>query len=384
MNNTSHRILLDVCRAKTVGPNIGYAIFLCFVLVLTLLGNSFVCLTIALCRQLRRHITNYFVFFLAVSDIAVGLFVIPFRIFITMHNGMFCAEKGYCVLYMILDTTSSVASVTNLLIIALDRRFMITMPYRYPLIMSRKRAILISLCVWVYAHMWSWSSAYSWTSKPTMTISTANQRCVNLNRNFLITFLVLIYFVPLSIMGVVYGHILKIARRQARGIKQQELSGNLKESRKCARERKATKTLAIIYGAFVVCWLPNCIIAISSTLCPKCFIELRLNHPALFKIILVVFVEVLPPLNSTMNPFIYAIFNKQFRSAFKEFLLRRRATILLDSDNNAMSRIPMAKMHLTKWINNHRRSQNGSKVENGSVAILQNENEDVFTQETNF
>ena len=383
-NNTSQRIILDVCRVKTVAPNIGYVIFLSIVLVSTLLGNSFVCLTIALCRQLRRHITNYFIFFLAISDVAVGLFVLPFRIFITTHNGNFCAERGFCVLYVILDTTSSAASVTNLLIIALDRCFMITKPYQYPLIMNRKRAIFVSLFVWVYAHLWSWSSVFSWTPHSKMSISTTNQLCVNLNRNFLITFLILIYFVPLSIMGAVYGHILRIARKQARGIKQQEVARTVKESRKRARERKATKTLAIIYGAFVICWLPNCIIAISSTLCPLCFQKLRQNNELLFTIIRVVFVEVLPPLNSTMNPFIYAIFNKQFREAFKEFLLRRRATILLDSDNNAMSRIPMAKMHLTKWINNHRRNQNGSKMENGCNGILENGDQDFNNHETSF
>ena len=384
MGNNSTQRLFDICEKKTVGPRIGYVVFLCVVLVLTLLGNIFVCLTIILCRQLRRHITNYFIFFLAISDIAVGLFVVPFRIFTASHNGMFCAEKGYCIVHVILDTTSSVASVINLLIIALDRSFMITKPYQYPLVMSRKRAIIISLSVWVYAHLWSWSSVFSWTSSPQLSINVEQHQCQNKNKNFLITFLIVIYFVPLSIMGVVYGHILRIARKQARGIKQQEINRNPKESRKRARERKATKTLAIIYGAFVICWLPNSIVAISSTLCPDCFVKLRQNHETLFMIILIVFIEVLPPLNSTMNPFIYAIFNKQFRGAFKEFLLRRRATILLDSDNNAVSRMPMAKRHFTKWINSHRRSQNGSKIENGSVAILQSGNDDVYNQETSF
>ena len=342
------------------------------------------CLTIVLCRQLRRHITNYFIFFLAISDIAVGLFVLTFRIFIAFHNGRFCAEKGYCVLYLILDTTSCVASVTNLLIIALDRRFMITMPYQYPVIMSRKRAIIISLSVWVYAHLWSWSSAYEWTSTPKMSISIQYQRCVNSNNNFLITFLILIYFIPLSIMGVVYGHILRIAKMQARDIKQQEVNRDRKENRKRARERKATKTLAIIYGAFVICWLPNCILAITSIFCSKCFRKLRQNHETLFSLIFIVFVDVLPPLNSTMNPFIYAIFNTQFRGAFKEFILRRRTTILLDSDNNAVSRLPLTKRNFTKWINSHRRGENGSRIENGSVAILQNGNDDNCNQETTF
>ena len=377
------------CQKITEAPNIAYVIFLCFVLVLTLLGNSFVCLTIVLCHQLRRHITNYFIFFLAISDIGVGVFVLPFRIFMALHNGMFCADKGYCVLHVILDTTCSVASVTNLFIIALDRRCMITMPYKYPVLMSRQRAIVISLSVWVYAHLWSWSSIYSWNEKSKMSIRLEGHRCQNINKYFLTVFLILVYFIPLSIMGAVYGHILRIAKQQARGIKRLEINRKCKDSRKRARERKATKTLSIIYGAFVICWLPNCILGMASTHCPICFRNLLQHNKALFMFLHTLFVEILPPLSSTMNPFIYAIFNKQFRNAFKEFILRRRAATLLDSDNN-VSRIPTAKRNLAKWMHNHRESQNGSRIENGSrtengsVAILQSENDDIYNDETKF
>ena len=389
MAGNSSNMPQDNCAVKTHGESIGYIIFLSCVFILTLVGNSFVCLTIILCRQLRRHITNYFIFFLAISDVAVGIFVLPFRLFMYSHNGYFCAGKGLCMMYLILDTTSGVASVTNLLIIALDRGFMIKAPYRYPVLMNRERAIFISICVWVYAHAWSWLSVFSWEDNFNLSVKIVGQRCVNMNVTFATTFLTLVYFVPLTIMGIVYSAILRTARRQVREIKELQVSLRFKENKKRARERKATKTLAIIYGAFVICWLPNCILNIASYRCPECFKSLREKNKTLFMIILITFVEVLPPLNSTMNPFIYAIFNRQFRAAFKEFLLRRKATILLDSENG-MSRIHMTKRGRSKSPNNSltRHDEQYEQNQNGIHRLTANGNDEtssrILTQETVF
>ena len=332
---------------KTMGSNIAFAIFFVFVLALTLVGNIFVCSTIVVCRQLRRQTTNYFIFFLAISDIAVGLFVLPFRIYMSLHNQAFCASLGVCSFYVIIDTTCSVASVTNLLVIAMDRRFMIGLPYRYPSLMNRRRAIGICIGIWVYSHLWSWASAFTWTKNPQFSISLAGKRCGNINKNFYYPFITLVYFIPLTIMGICYASILSIANKQAKGIQRHETMVNDKGHKKRTRERKATKTLTIIYGAFVLCWLPNCILGVASSLCPQCFVYLRTNYEPLFMFLLITFVEVLPPLNSTMNPFIYGIHNQHFRNAFKEFITRKKAAYLNDSDNG-LTRITMHRRSTKK------------------------------------
>uniref|UniRef100_T1EHI3 G-protein coupled receptors family 1 profile domain-containing protein n=1 Tax=Helobdella robusta TaxID=6412 RepID=T1EHI3_HELRO len=77
------------------------------------------------------------------------------------------------------------------------------------------------------------------------------------------------------------------------------------------RENKAAKTLGIIMGAFLFCWLPFFIWYLSTTLCgvkcdtPKEVISL------LFWIGYV---------NSALNPLIYAFFNRDFREAFRRLL----------------------------------------------------------------
>ncbi|XP_063697062.1 5-hydroxytryptamine receptor-like, partial [Culicoides brevitarsis] len=80
------------------------------------------------------------------------------------------------------------------------------------------------------------------------------------------------------------------------------------------RERKAAKTLAIITGAFVCCWLPFFILAILLPTCKSCNIS-----PFMMSICLW-----LGYFNSTLNPIIYTIFSPEFRHAFKRILCGRR------------------------------------------------------------
>jgi 5-hydroxytryptamine receptor 1 len=84
-----------------------------------------------------------------------------------------------------------------------------------------------------------------------------------------------------------------------------------KESLEAKRERKAAKTLAIITGAFVMCWLPFFILALLMPLCgDACTISDYIMSFALW----------LGYFNSTLNPVIYTIFNPEFRQAFKRIL----------------------------------------------------------------
>ncbi|XP_035901648.1 5-hydroxytryptamine receptor-like isoform X2 [Anopheles stephensi] len=83
------------------------------------------------------------------------------------------------------------------------------------------------------------------------------------------------------------------------------------------RERKAAKTLAIITGAFVCCWLPFFIIAILLPTCTTCNISPLITSVCLW----------LGYFNSTLNPIIYTIFSPEFRHAFKRILCGRRYSL---------------------------------------------------------
>ena len=76
------------------------------------------------------------------------------------------------------------------------------------------------------------------------------------------------------------------------------------------RERKAAKTLAIVTGAFIACWLPFFILALFMAI----FKSWQFNYH------MVGFFQWLGWFNSTLNPIIYTIFSPEFRTAFKRIL----------------------------------------------------------------
>ncbi|XP_066468632.1 5-hydroxytryptamine receptor 1A [Tiliqua scincoides] len=77
-----------------------------------------------------------------------------------------------------------------------------------------------------------------------------------------------------------------------------------------ARERKTVKTLGIIMGTFILCWLPFFIVALVLPFCDTCYMPDWLGAV----------INWLGYSNSLLNPVIYAYFNKDFQSAFKKIV----------------------------------------------------------------
>ncbi|PNF21102.1 putative tyramine receptor 2 [Cryptotermes secundus] len=77
-----------------------------------------------------------------------------------------------------------------------------------------------------------------------------------------------------------------------------------------SKERRAARTLGIIMGVFVVCWLPFFLMYVIVPFCVSCCPSDKLKH----------FMTWLGYINSALNPIIYTIFNMDFRRAFKKLL----------------------------------------------------------------
>ncbi|XP_043489369.1 tyramine receptor 1 [Polistes fuscatus] len=77
-----------------------------------------------------------------------------------------------------------------------------------------------------------------------------------------------------------------------------------------SKERRAARTLGVIMGVFVVCWLPFFLMYVIVPFCPACCPSIRLSY----------IITWLGYLNSALNPLIYTIFNLDYRRAFRKLL----------------------------------------------------------------
>ncbi|XP_026881984.2 5-hydroxytryptamine (serotonin) receptor 1A a [Electrophorus electricus] len=90
-----------------------------------------------------------------------------------------------------------------------------------------------------------------------------------------------------------------------------ERSTDAKRKMALARERKTVKTLGIIMGTFILCWLPFFIVALVLPFCKsRCYMPDWLGDV----------INWLGYSNSLLNPIIYAYFNKDFQNAFKKIV----------------------------------------------------------------
>lgn len=77
-----------------------------------------------------------------------------------------------------------------------------------------------------------------------------------------------------------------------------------------SKERRAARTLGIIMGVFILCWVPFFVLYIVTPFCPSCCPSDELID----------FLTWLGYINSALNPLIYTIFNLDYRRAFKKLL----------------------------------------------------------------
>ncbi|XP_066931234.1 adenosine receptor A2b-like [Clytia hemisphaerica] len=345
--STVHPQAIDFCDnqlLQTSTKSIFYVLFMVFLLVSSILGNVLVVLATSLSGKLRRRPTNYFIVSLAFSDVLMAMVAIPFNISTQLHQFLFCHSISACYWWLLGESTSTVASILNLFFIALDRFVAIRYPYKYREMFSYRRVRWMLFCLWSFALVYPITGILPWSNIPSQkgshfTISNVNYVCANYNRSFFAVSFLGIYIIPLVVMSFTYCMILQIALTQIRAIQRTQVSlrsvdpqqstrsddSSMTTNNTSSRRRKelhATKSVAIVYSAFLICWFPVCVVNIILLFDVGYFPRLLMSNKTMFLFVWYGLIQILPMINTMVNPIIYSFSNKQFRNGFRSVYQR--------------------------------------------------------------
>ena len=210
---------------------------------------------------------------------------------------------------------------------------------------ARRRNIGITI-VWLYSFVLGILSLFEWSSDGHLLYEGT---CVKRDKAYYTTSTTLAIMLPLVILIVLYYLVFKMAiahQKQIRGCTMGSFVGGPEDTtaggepasrqpaqrrRLVATELKAARTLIIVVGTFLVCWLPGIVMIILIQYSYQYISRLPAKTQEFLG---QVFLFTLPPLNSALNPFIYTYFNTEIRKVFKS-LCWRLVTILGCADQEA-------------------------------------------------
>ncbi|XP_076581931.1 trace amine-associated receptor 13c-like [Chaetodon auriga] len=289
------------CRSMSVTPEAMFIkTLLSCIALLTVTLNLLVIISISHFRQLQTP-TNLILLSLAMSDLLVGLTVMPPTI-ILLQSCWF-QHKISCALVYLSSFIITSASVGSMVLISMDRYVAICYPLRYSSMVTPSRVqICVSLC-WICSVVYNIIILKDYLSQIDLSNSCYQECTIVINYISGAVDLLLTFFGPVTVIIVLYVRVFVVAVSQARVMRSQisavkSITVTVKKS-----EMRAARTLGVILLVFILCLCPYYIPSLTgqdTTGGEESSVQRWLFY-----------------CNSSFNPLIYAFFYPWFRKAVK-------------------------------------------------------------------
>ena len=296
MSNISALNSTNARQTFPVAFRAGTATFTITLILATIFGNVLVILAFVLHRRMRT-VTNAFVVSLACTDLCVALFSMPVWVAYLLTGPMWVLGATVIRAWTMVDILIGTASIMNLMAISFDRVLCIRYPLQYSHWMTRRKVTAIIACVWIYSISVAVASFLLFTE-----------------RLFNLIVFIMCFCVPLPVIITAHSIMFNTALRQIRQIRAITPAQYAKSHNNFLKEFKAAKTLAVVVGAFVICWLPFVTLNVIYSLCDPSY-----DCPVVKPEIIMV-AKWMHYGNSLLNPIIYTVMNREFRKAFMAVL----------------------------------------------------------------
>ncbi|KAI4900224.1 hypothetical protein NFI96_006415 [Prochilodus magdalenae] len=339
--NQTDQCLRSTCPGRSVSALYVF-LYVCAAaaVLLTVCGNLLIIISVCHFKQLHTP-TNMLVLSLAVSDLLVGVCVMPVTL-IWVIESCWVFRRVYCICYLLAAYFLTSTSIYNVALIAVDRYFALSNPFLYTNTVSVSAMCAVVLCDWSILLLYN--IALQYVNLPFVDVIACPGDCfLLLDEAWSLVDLLLTFVLPFSVIIILYTLVFVIARRHAAAIRDLNAqTRKLTDSMKS--ERKAAKVLGILVSVFLACLFPY-------------FVYTLLGNVIKLEFVTFQAVLILLYLNSAINPIIYALFYPWFRrNRPHEGGLRARRPVVgpVLTGQHRRARLAFAVEH-QNWQIRHRR-----------------------------
>ncbi|KAM4693058.1 trace amine-associated receptor 3-like [Discoglossus pictus] len=284
-------------------------------ILITIFGNLGIIISISHFKQLHSP-TNFLILSLAVTDFFLGFIIMPYSMVRSVEECWYFGGN-FCKIHYSLDWMLSAISIFHLCSIAIDRFYAICDPLHYPTTMTIPVIKKVIVSCWSVPAMFAILIAVTNIHVSGVRDYEALVTCFNLcpisfNKLWSVIMFFACFFAPASVIVGIYIKIFVVSQKHIKILK--NMTGKMKDevsnqiSKK--QDRKAAKTLAIVMGVFLTCWLPIFITVL---------VDPFLNYST--PVVLFDTLNYVGYINSTCNPLIYGFFHPWYRKALKYIIL---------------------------------------------------------------
>lgn len=302
------------------------AVLMIIVDITTIIGNAFVIGALVKINALKTVANNQAVISLAVADILVGLLVMPCAIDSVVAGKWRCGHL-YGKVNAFGYFSFCLSSIMHLALLSFDRYIAISRPLIYSYAVTKKKARVTCLILWICSTVWALPPLFGVTSYKC--IISYLGKCLEkdwLYSEGAVVFTASVvsgtYGVAVLVMvfayAKIYVEISKQAERLSFTVKQLRTNGNSGVIiRTHASAKKGALTVLIVIGSYVACWSPFCFLLFTQMAHGK-----TTGGPTAD--IVTIFIGFA---KSACNPFIYSVRYRVFRETVKRMVVRKRYRI---------------------------------------------------------
>ncbi|XP_036121513.1 melanopsin [Molossus molossus] len=329
-----------------------------------MLGNLTVIYTFCRSRGLRTP-ANMFIINLAISDFLMTFTQAPVVFASSLYKRWLFGEAG-CEFYAFCGALFGITSMITLTAIALDRYLVITRPLTAIGVVSKRRAALVLLGVWLYALAWSLPPFFGWSAYvPEGLLTSCSWDYMSFTpsvRAYTMLLFCFVFFLPLLVIIYCYVFIFRAIRETGQALQTfgaGEGRSGLPRQQRLQTEWKMAKIVLLVILLFVLSWAPYSTVALMAFAGYAHVLTPYMNSvPA-----------VIAKASAIHNPIIYAITHPKYRMAIAQHL--PCLSVLLGISRQRSGPYPSYQSTLgsqaadLSWVSRRRQASLGSESEMG-------------------